>query len=56
MMAGSVKIGYSQGEFSVLMYDADGRLVDRYDVDFGKLHLTHDAAIAISDDVMAYLK
>lgn len=54
-MAGSVKIAYQDGEFSVLMYDEDERLVDRYDVAFEKFHLTRDAAIALSD-VMAYLR
>ena len=55
-MAGSVKIAYQDGEFSVLMYDEDERLVDRYDVNYGKLKLTRDAALALSDDVLAYLR
>jgi len=56
IMAGSVKIDLAGSEFMILMYDSEDRLVDRFDVDFGKLTLTRDAAIALSDDVLAYLR
>jgi len=38
-MAGSVKIDFD-GEWSVLMYDDKGKLVDRYDVEEDNLSFT----------------
>jgi hypothetical protein len=54
-MSGSMTLNYEAGEFSILMYDDQKRMVDRYDVDHDKFTLTRDAAIAISDDVLAHL-
>lgn len=54
-MAGSVMVEYEDGYFIVKMYGGDDRLVDVYEVDYGKLNFTREAALAISDDVLAHL-
>ena len=54
-MAGAVVLDYIDGSFLVKMYGGDERLVDVYEVDHGKLTLTRDAALAISDEVTALL-
>lgn len=54
-MAGSIKIEFANGEYSILMYGGDDKLVDRFDVSYDKLSLSRDAALALSDEVTALL-
>lgn len=52
-MAGSVTLDYSDGEFVVLMYDAEGMLVDVYEVFYDNFTLTKDAAVALMGEAIS---
>lgn len=54
-MAGSIKVEFADGEYSILMYGGDGEFVDRYDVSYQDFTLSREAAEALSDYVSALL-